>query len=452
MPPQTRYADSDGASIAYQVVGDGPIDVLALLGWLTQVEHVWDEPSLRRFMEQIAGFARLILFDPRGTGLSDAQSDDFNLDHEVRDALAVLDAAGSARAALLTYTAGGMVGAQLAARHPERVSAVVMYASIMRSTAAPGYDWTHTSAERSVFIDELLSEWGKASNVASVAPSRAGDERFREWWARLQRLAGSPGTMRKVLEGSNDMDAREELAAINVPALVLHRTGDQFIDIRHSRYIAHAIPGARLRELPGADTLPWLDEPDAVLEAIEEFLTGERTPAIRERALLTVMLTDIVNATAHARRLGDRRWRALLGAHDAVVRTELERFDGRDVKTIGDSFLAVFPGPPSQALRCAAAIAESVHSLGIQVRIGMHTGECELIGNDVGGIAVHIAARVQALAAPGELLVSGTTCGTVAGAGFSFDDRGVHQLKGVAGVWPLFALRLDGDSRRVGRR
>jgi class 3 adenylate cyclase len=441
MAPQTQYADSAGASIAYQVVGDGPIDVLALFGWITQVEHVWEEPLLRRFMERIGGFARLILFDPRGTGLSDAPSDSFSLDQEVRDALAVLDAAGSDRAALLTYTGGGMVGAQLAAQHPERVRAVVMYASIMRSTAAPGYDWTHTAAERSVALDELLSDWGKASNVALLAPSRAGDERFREWWARLQRLAGSPGTMRKVLEGSNDMDAREELTAINVPALVLHRTGDEFIDIRHSRYIAHAIPGARLVELLGIDTLPWLGEPDAVLDAIEEFLTGERTPAMRERALLTVMFTDIVNATAHVRRLGDRRWRDLLAAHDATVRAEVERFDGRDVKTIGDSFLAVFPGPPSHALRCAAAIAESVRSLGIEVRIGMHTGECELIGNDVGGIAVHIGARVQALAAPGELLVSGTTCGTVAGAGFSFEDRGVHELKGVAGVWPLFALR-----------
>jgi class 3 adenylate cyclase len=440
MPPQTQYADSDGASIAYQVVGDGSIDVLALFGWITQVEHVWEEASLRRFIERIASFARLIFFDPRGTGLSGAPSEHLTLDHEERDALAVLDAAGSDRAALLTYTGGGMVGARLAARHPERVRAVVMYASIMRLTAAPGYDWTHTSAERGAALDELLSEWGTAPDVALLTPSRAGDERFREWWARLQRLAGSPGTMRKLLESGNDMDAREELAAINVPALVLHRAGDHFIDIRHSRYIAHAIPGARLVELPGIDSLPWVGEPGAVLDAVEEFLTGERTPAARERALLTVMFTDIVNATAHARRLGDRRWRDLLAAHDHVVRVQLERFDGRDVKTIGDSFLAVFPGPPSQALRCAAAIAESVRSLGIEVRIGIHTGECELIGDDVGGIAVHIGARVQALAAPGELLVSGTTCGAVAGAGFTFEDRGVHQLKGVAGVWPLFAL------------
>jgi class 3 adenylate cyclase len=440
MVPQTRYADSDGVSIAYQVVGERPIDLLALFGWLTQVEHVWEEPSLRRFIDRITSFARLILFDPRGTGLSDASTDGFSLDEEVRDALAVLDAAGSARAALLTFFGGGMVGAQLAARHPDRVGAIVMYASVVRATAAPGYEWTHTAAERQAAIDQQLSEWGEPSNVAAFAPSRADDASFREWWARLQRLAGSPGSMRRVLEGIGDMDARDELPAIGVPALVLHRSDDQTIDIRHSRYIARAVPGARILELPGADTLPWVGQADAVLDAIEEFLTGERSTA-PERALLTVMFTDLVDATGHARRMGDGRWRDLLTHHDDAIRSELERFAGREVKTIGDSFLAVFSGSPSRALRCAQAIVAAMRPLGVEVRIGIHTGECELIGDDVGGMAVHVAARVQALAQPCEVLVSGTTCGTVLGAGFDFASRGVHELKGVAGAWPLFALQ-----------
>jgi len=438
--PQTRYANSDGVSIAYQVVGDGPIDVLALFGWITQVEHVWAEPSLRRFIERLTSFSRLIVFDRRGTGLSDPASDGFDLDDEVRDAIAVLDAAGSERTAVFTYTGGGMVGARLAARHPERVGAVVMYASVVRSTAAPGYEWTHTIEERKAFVDELVSEWGNASNLDLFAPSRAGDERFRDWWARLQRLAGSPGTMRRVLEANSDTDAREELPAIAVPTLVLHREGDQFVDLRHSQYIAQQVPGARLLTLPGIDSLPWVGEPDAVLEAIQEFLTGERSGAAAQRALLTVMFTDIVDATDHARTLGDARWRDLLAHHDTMLRDELARFEGREVKTIGDSFLAVFSGSPSRALRCAREITKATHELGVEIRVGMHTGECELMGEDVGGMAVHIASRLQALAAPGEVLVSGTTCGTVVGAGFEFASKGTYELRGVPGEWPLFSL------------
>jgi class 3 adenylate cyclase len=440
MVAQTRYADSDGVSIAYQVVGEGPIDVLALFGWITQVEHNWEEPTLRRFIEQIASFARLIVFDRRGTGLSDPLTEDFTLDDEVRDALAVLDAAGSERAALLTYTGGGMVGAQLAARHPDRVGAAVMYASIVRSTSAPDYDWTHTREERDAYMEELLANWGTGWNAAAFAPSRAGDERFREWWARLQRLAGSPGKMRKVIESGSEMDARAELTAISVPTLVLHRADDKWVDIRHSRYIANAVPGARMVELPGRDSLPWVGEGEVLLDTIEEFLTGSRTSAGSQRSLLTVMFTDIVDATGHARRLGDAGWRDLLAYHDALIRGEVERFEGREVKTVGDSFLVVFPGPPDRAIRCAKRISDAIHQLGVDVRVGVHTGECELIGDDVGGMAVHIASRVQALARPREVLASGTTCGTVVGAEFDFEERGLHELKGVPGRWPLFAL------------
>ena len=320
-----------------------------------------------------------------------------------------------------------------------------MYASIVRTTAAAGYDWTHTAEERSAFMDETLANWGTGWNVASFAPSRAEDERFREWWARLQRLAGSPGKMRQVIESGIDMDARGELTAISVPTLVLHRADDHWVDIRHSRYIANAVPGARMVVLPGEDSLPWVGEGEALLDAIEEFLTGSRTAAGSQRTLLTVMFTDIVDATGHARRLGDARWRDLLASHDTLIRDEVDRFEGREVKTVGDSFLVVFPGAPARAIRCAQRISDAVHQLGIDVRVGVHTGECELIGEDVGGMAVHIASRVQALARPREVLTSGTTRGTVVGAGFEFESRGMHELKGIPGPWPLYALANGAD-------
>jgi len=441
MVPQTQYTECGGVSVAYQVAGDGSIDLMFLPGFISQVEHAWEEPALRRFFERLMRFARLILFDQRGTGLSDRLNEHFDPHHEMDDALAVLDAVGSERAALMGYGSGGATSALLAARHPERIGALVMYAAIARSTAAPGYEWTHTAEERRAFVEEIVANWGDATNVDVFAPSKAADERFRAWYARLQRLAAAPGTIRRLFEGTAQMDVREELPVISVPTLVLHRTGDRAIDIRHSRYIASAIPDARYVELEGDDSFPWVGDSDAVVDEIEEFLTGGRPRTQRERTLLTVMFTDVVDATGHARRLGDLGWRDLLASHDAVVRAEIDRFEGREVKTIGDSFLAVFAGPPSQALRCARAIVQAVRALGIEVRIGMHTGECELIGNDVGGMAVHIGARVQGLAGPSEVLLSGTAFGTVVGGGFNFEHRGMHKLKGVPGEWPLFVLK-----------
>lgn len=441
MRPQTQYADSDGVSIAYQTVGEGPLDILIVLGWISQVEHLWETPSAERFFERLASFARVIVYDRRGTGLSDRLTEGFSTHDELNDVLAVLDAAGSRRAAAFTYAGGGGIGALLAARHPDRVSALIMYASIVSATAAPDYDWTHTAPEREAMAEALAKSWGSSDSVSTFAPSMADDEPFRAWFARMQRLAASPGTIRAIFRSTADMDVREELPAIGIPTLVMHRPAAEAIDVRHSRYVANAIPGARYVELAGIDSLPFVGDPEAMLGEIEEFLTGSRRLDEHARALLTVMFTDIVGATAHARRLGDRGWRDLLAAHDAAVRHELERFHGREVKTIGDSFLAVFDGPPSVAVRCARAIVSAMPALGIEVRIGLHTGECELIGNDVGGMAVHIAARVGALAEAGEVLASGTTFGTVVGAGFDWDKRGEQALKGVAGQWPLLALR-----------
>jgi class 3 adenylate cyclase/pimeloyl-ACP methyl ester carboxylesterase len=442
MAPVTRYTRSGEASIAYQVIGDGRLDVLFMTGWISQIEQLWELPALRRFLERLAVFSRLILFDRRGTGLSDSVGERYTLEQEALDALAVLDAAGSDRAALLTYGLGGPVGALLAAEHPQRVGALIMYSSIARTTWAPDYDWAMTVEDRAAWTERTIATWGEADGpgLPVLAPSMADDPALNAWFARLQRLAASPSEARILLNGGNDLDVREALPRIGVPALVMHRAGDNSWDPRHSRYLASHIPGAHYVELDGADSFPFIGDSDAIVEEIEEFLTGARADGERTRALLTVMFTDIVDATATAAGVGDRRWRDLLARHDEEVRKELVRFDGREVKTVGDGFLATFAGPPSRALRCALAINGAARELGIEVRVGIHTGECELIDDDVGGMAVHIASRVAGIAGPGEVLVSGTVFGTVVGGPFGFEDRGFHELKGVPGRWPLFAL------------
>jgi class 3 adenylate cyclase/pimeloyl-ACP methyl ester carboxylesterase len=442
MAPVTRYTRSGEASIAYQVIGDGRIDVLFMTGWISQIEQLWELPALRRFLERLAVFSRLILFDRRGTGLSDSVGERYTLEQEALDALAVLDAADSDRAALLTYGLGGPVGALLAAEHPQRVGALIMYSSIARTTWAPDYDWAMTVEDRAAWTERTIATWGEANGpgLPVLAPSMADDPALNAWFARLQRLAASPSEARILLNGGSDLDVREALPQIGVPALVMHRAGDNSWDPRHSRYLASHIPGARYVELDGADSFPFIGDSDAIVEEIEEFLTGARAVGERTRALLTVMFTDIVDATATAAGVGDRRWRDLLARHDEEVRKELARFDGREVKTVGDGFLATFAGPPSRALRCALAINAAARELGIEVRVGIHTGECELIDDDVGGMAVHIASRVAGIAGPGEVLVSGTVFGTVVGGPFGFEDRGFHELKGVPGRWPLFAL------------
>jgi class 3 adenylate cyclase/pimeloyl-ACP methyl ester carboxylesterase len=442
MVPVTRYATSGDASIAYQVAGEGPLDVLFLPGWISQIEQLWEAPALRRFLERLAGFGRLILFDSRGTGLSERVLEAYTLEQEARDAIAVLDAAGSERTALFTYAVGGLVGAMLAAEHPRRVGALIMYASLARTAWAPDYDWAMTSEEREELTAHNNATWGELDSglMSRLAPSMAGDPALASWFARTQRLAASPREARTIARATADLDVRDLLPSISVPTLVMHRPAEQVWDVRHSLYLAAHIPGARYVELQGIDSFPFLGDSEAVVEEVEEFLTGARSAGEHARALLTVMFTDIVDATARAASVGDGRWRDLLARHDQDVRKELVRFDGREVKTVGDGFLATFDGPPSRALRCALAITGAARELGVEVRVGIHTGECELIGSDVGGMAVHIASRVCGLAAPGEVLTSGTVFGTVVGGPFTFQDRGFHELKGVPGRWPLFAL------------
>lgn len=443
MVPTTQYTHSDGASIAYQIVGEGPLDLLFLPGWISQVEQLWELPALRRFLEELAGFVRLILFDRRGTGLSERLTGPHSLEQEVRDAVAVLDAAGSERAALFSYLLGGLVGALLAADHPERVGALIMYASVSRTAWAPDYHWALTVPEREALVEKNMAQWGELDNegLRMLAPSMADDPQLVDWLARMQRLAASPSEARALLAAANDLDVREALVRVRVPTLVMHRPRERGWDVRHSRYLAEHIHGARYVELEGVDSFPFVGDSEAIVEEIEEFLTGQRAGTGPGRTLLTVMFTDIVDGTAHAARLGDGRWRDLLADHDQRVRAELARFGGREVKTVGDGFLATFAGPPTRALRCALAITGVARELGIEVRVGMHTGECELVGaDDVAGMAVHIAARVCALAGAGEVLVSGTVFGTVVGGPFAFAARGSHELKGVPGRWPLFAL------------
>jgi class 3 adenylate cyclase len=442
MAPTTRYARSGNASIAYQVVGDGPLDLLFLAGWLTQLEQLWQAPANRRFLERLTSFSRLIMYDSRGTGLSERILETYTLEQEARDALAVLDAAGSERAALITYAQGGLVGALLAADHPQRIGALIMYASVARTSWAPDYDWAMTSEQREAMSERNIATWGEedGATVAELAPSMAEDRALVAWFARMQRLAASPGEARIISQARVNLDVRHKLGHIHVPTLIMHRPQERVWDVRHSRYLAERIQGARYVELEGIDSLPFVGDSDAIVEEIEEFLTGVRSGGEFSRALLTVLFTDIVAATARAASLGDSRWRDLLADHDEQVRAQLARFGGREVKTVGDGFLATFDGPPSRALRCALAITHAARELGVEVRIGVHTGECEMIGSDVGGMAVHIASRVSGLAAAGEVLVSGTVFGTVVGGPFAFEERGFHELKGVPGRWPLFAL------------
>jgi class 3 adenylate cyclase len=440
MERQIRYARSGEANLAYMVVGDGPVDLFFASGNLSHIEHVWEEPGLARFLTRLSGFSRLILYDRRGVGMSDPADVDAPLEHDVDDIRAVLDAAGSERAFLLGYVTGGIPVVRFASEHPDRVQGLVFYAAVSRAVAAPGYDWTHDAAERTVLIDDLLERWGTGANFGRVAPSVAGDERMRSWYARLERLSASPGAMRQLAHAFQDADIRPLLPDLRAPTLVVHRAGDRLIDVRHSRFLAGQIPGAHYVELPGEDNLPSAGDAEALLGELEEFVTGRRHGAERERALLTVLFTDVVDSTAQASRLGDKRWRDLLSAHDDAVRREIARYQGQEIKTIGDAFLVVFEGAPSRAVRCARAIVREVGELGLAVRAGLHTGECELLGDDVAGMAVHIAARVAGLAAAGEVLASGTTYGTVVGSGLSFAWRGDEPLRGVSDHWPIFTL------------
>jgi len=439
--PQTRYAKSGDVNIAFQVLGQGPPDLVYVPGWASNIEIFWEEPSFARFLKRLASFSRLILFDKRGTGLSDRVAEMPNLEVRMDDVRAVLEAVGSDRAALFGSSEGGVMCALFAATYPSRISALVMHGSYARLTSAPDYPWGLSAEVRSAFIDQGLAEWGGPLGIDERAPSKANDERFRLWWARHLRLSVSPGAFATLSRMNAQSDIRDVLPAIRVPTLILHSANDRTMEMGHARYLADRIPGAKLVELTGPDHVPWLSDGDVVANEIEEFLTGVRHGPEPDRVLVTVLFTDIVGATEKAASIGDRGWHDLLDAHHALVRRELSTFRGREIDTAGDGFLAAFDGP-ARAIRCACAISEGVRSLGIEIRAGLHTGECEIIGDKVGGIAVHIGARVAALANAGEVLVSSTVRDLVAGSGLTFIDRGVQPLKGVPDAWHLFATQV----------
>ena len=440
MIPETRYARSGDLHLAYQVVGEGPIDLIWVPTWIWQVEHVWEEPGVERLLRRMSSFSRLIMFDRRGAGLSDPVLGAPTLEEQMDDVRAVMDAVGSERAAVLAQFEAGAMACLFAATHPERTGALILYEATPRMTAAEGYEWPLAQAEREAHEETIRSTWGSGERILSLQRSVAPDERLRRWAGRLERLAASPATAVALYRMANEIDVRPVLPSIQAPTLVLHRPADTFIDVRHSRYIAEHVPGARMVELPGTDSLPFVGGQDSFAEEVEEFLTGARhVHEESERILATVMFSDIVDSTRRAAALGDRAWRAKLGSIERTVREELERSRGRHVKSLGDGFLATFDGP-ARAIRCALALHALAAEHGLEVRTGLHTGEIEMLPSDVGGIAVHIGARVMSQAQPGEVLVSGTVKDLVVGSGIRFEDRGERELKGVPDRWRLWAV------------
>lgn len=436
--PDIHYAKSGGLNIAFSVTGEGP-DLVVAPGFISHLDIMWEEPSVVHFYSRLASFRRVVAFDKRGTGLSDPVMHAPTLEESVDDLRAVMDAAGCKRADILGISEGGAMAMLMTASHPDRVNALVLYGTFSRLLRAPDYPLGVTEEQLFELVALSAEGWGEGVGLGGWAPSRRDDADLRRWWARLQRVAASPGMVRNIFALYPQLDIRDVLPVIQAPTLVLHRREDRMVRLEMGRYLADRIVGAKFVELDGADHLFFTGDADTVLDEIEEFLTGVRPTPAAERLLATVLFTDIVDSTKRAVELGDERWKELLGRHDAQVRRQLERFGGREVNTTGDGFLARFDGP-ARAIRCAMAIRDVLRSLGLEMRAGVHTGEVELRDDDISGIAVHIAARVAAAAGAGEVLVSRIVVDLVAGSGLCFASRGEHPLKGVAGEWGLFAV------------
>jgi pimeloyl-ACP methyl ester carboxylesterase len=438
MPPETRYAKSGDINIAYQVVGEGPFDLVYVPGWVSNVELLWEKPKPARFLERLASFSRLILFDKRGTGMSDRVSTDRlpTLEQRMDDVRAVLDAVGSESAALLGHSEGGGMSVLFAATYPERSRALVLVGAFAKRLRTDDYPWAPSLEERLETIEEVERDWGAGLDITNYAPHE--DPALLEWYSTYLRRSASPGAAAALLRMNSEIDTRHILPTIRVPTLVLTRTGDQDVTVDEGRWLASQVPDARFVELPGDEHVLWAGDQDGLLAEIEEFLTGTRSAPDYDRVLSTVMFTDIVGSTERARELGDRGWHEVLDEHHTRVRGVLEQYRGSEVDTAGDGFFASFDGP-ARAIRAACAIREGVQALDIQIRAGLHTGECELMRDKIGGIAVHTGARVAAAAEPGEVLVSSTVKDLVAGSGIVFADRGERELKGV-GSWRLYSV------------
>lgn len=439
-PPETRYARSGEIGIAYQVFGEGEMDLLLAFPFLSHLDLMWESPALSHFLRRLGSFARVLVFDRRGVGLSDPVAGAPTLEERMDDVRAVMDAAGSERAALLGMSEGATMCMLFAATYPERTSALVLWGAMARSTSAPDYPW----APEKEAVEEAQAElvgpmWGQGATIDVFSPSMAADPRAREFQARFERQAASPMRVQQLNQMFLNTDVRDALPLVQAPALILHRRQDRAVNYRAARWLAEQIDGSRYVEFEGEDHFPWVGDSDAALEAIEEFLTGVRPVPVTQRVLATVLFTDIVDSTRVATELGDRRWRDLLERHQSLTREQLRRFEGREIKTTGDGFLATFDGP-TRAAECAQAVAEEMPGLGIEVRAGLHTGEVELIGDDIGGIAVHVAARIAALAGPHEVLASRTVRDLAVGSGIVFDPAGRHMLKGIADEWDVYSV------------
>ncbi len=439
MTPETRYAKSGDVNIAYQAGEGGKPDLVFVPGWISHIEYAWEEPSFAPFLERMAGFSRLILLDRRGTGLSDPVEQLPTLEERMDDLVAVMDAAGSERAFLFGISESGPMCILFAATYPERTAGLLLCNTFATNVRSGDHPWAPSLAQMERLQQLIDERWGTGVTPRLFAPSRADDEAFVRSWARFERRAVSKGAMRKILGMISDTDVRHVLPSIRVPTLVVHRTGDQNTRVEGGRYLAEHIPGAGIIEVPGRDHFPWVGDSEAVLDEVEQFVTGTLCDAEPDRILTTVLFIDIVDSTRHLAEWGDRRWRELLGQFYSIVREGLGHFRGREIDTTGDGLFATFDGP-ARAIRCACRAQKAISLLGIASRTGLHTGECQVVADKVSGIAVHVGARICEAAAPDEVLVSSTVKDLVAGSGLCFEDRGFQELKGVPDEWRLYAV------------
>ena len=433
MVPKTQYAKSGDVRIAYQVVGEGPFDLVFVPGFISNLDVAWEEPYRARVWTRLAAFARLIMFDKRGTGLSDRTVGVPTLEERMDDVRAVMDAVGSQQAALFGISEGGAMSVLFAATYPERTRALVLYGTYGHFSS-----WVVPPDRIEAALDRMEKNWGTGESLRLFAPSVASDETFKLSWARFERLGASPSAVVALMRMNSEIDVRPILPSIRVPTFIIHRQGDVRVNVEAGRFMARQIPNAKYLELPGSDHMLWTGETERVLDEVEEFLTGSRSAIESDRVLATVLFTDIVNSTKRAETIGDRAWHDVLDRHNALVRREISRHRGHEVRTMGDGFLATFDGP-ARSIRCALAINEGVEALGLQVRAGLHTGEVEMAEDDLSGIAVHIASRVATMAKPGQVLVSNTVRDLVAGSNIRFHDEGSHALKGLTESVRLFA-------------
>ena len=443
--PEVRYTLSGDVNIAYQVIGEGPLDLVFVMGWVSHLEWFWKEPTFARFLNRLASFARVILFDKRGTGLSDRVplNELPTLEQRMDDVRAVMDAVGSERAVLCGVSEGGPMSCLFSATYPEKTAALVMIGSYARRLWAEDYPWAPTEAQREHFFEEMRRDWGGPVGIDARAPSLAEDPAFRDWWATYLRMGASPGAALALTRMNAEIDVRPILSSIRVPTLVLHRTGDIALRVEEGRYLAEQIPGAKFVELPGNDHLPFVGDQETLLDEIEEFLTGVRHATEADRVLATVLITRAVGSAANISRFDDPRWREQLARHQAHAAREIEMFKGRALTVAGDRVLALFDGP-ARAVRAACAISDSARRLGIKLQAGLHTGECSVFPDHAAGTAIELAEQIASHAAPNEVLVSNTVKDLVAGSGLNFAEHGAHAL-GHWGEWRLYAVERKGQ-------